>query len=166
LVIIAISTFITLVTALSMSAISTNGEIGGGKNKMLFSGLLIGNNISFTCYRWHLFRHVSFQTQAIKNNSRKTNYFEEIRSRVLGPEFGGSIGIIFAIANAMDCSLNVVGFAQAVQDMMLEYGGVIIIDGADNDIRIIGTVTMIFITAICGLGSQYETKVNYFNESN
>lgn len=30
LVIIAISTFITLVTALSMSAISTNGEIGGG----------------------------------------------------------------------------------------------------------------------------------------
>ncbi len=81
----------------------------------------------------------------------------------MGPEFGGSIGIIFAIANAMDCSLNVVGFAQAVQDMMLEYGGVIIIDGADNDIRIIGTVTMIFITAICGLGSQYETKVNYFN---
>jgi hypothetical protein len=31
LIIIAISTFITLVTALSMSAISTNGEIGGGK---------------------------------------------------------------------------------------------------------------------------------------
>jgi hypothetical protein len=30
LVIIGISTFITLVTALSMSAISTNGEIGGG----------------------------------------------------------------------------------------------------------------------------------------
>ncbi|XP_046651512.1 solute carrier family 12 member 3-like isoform X1 [Daphnia pulicaria] len=116
LVIIAISTFITLVTALSMSAISTNGEIGGGGT-----------------------------------------YF--VMSRVLGPEFGGSIGIIFAIANAMDCSLNVVGFAQALQDMMLEYGGVIIIDGADNDIRIIGTVTMIFITAICGLGSQYETKM-------
>lgn len=30
LVIIAISTFITLVTALSMSAISTNGDFGGG----------------------------------------------------------------------------------------------------------------------------------------
>nr|CAH0112221.1 unnamed protein product [Daphnia galeata] len=116
LVIIAISTFITLVTALSMSAISTNGEIGGGGT-----------------------------------------YF--VMSRVLGPEFGGSIGIIFAIANAMDCSLNVVGFAQAVQDMMMEYGGVIIIDGADNDIRIIGTLTMIFVCAICGLGSQYETKM-------
>ncbi|XP_046450809.1 solute carrier family 12 member 3-like [Daphnia pulex] len=116
LVIIAISTFITLVTALSMSAISTNGEIGGGGT-----------------------------------------YF--VMSRVLGPEFGGSIGIIFAIANAMDCSLNVVGFAQAIMDMMLEYGGIIIIDGAANDIRIIGTLTMIFVCAICGLGSQYETKM-------
>lgn len=77
----------------------------------------------------------------------------------MGPEFGGSIGIIFAIANAMDCSLNVVGFAQAVQDMMMEYGGVIIVDGGLNDIRIIGTLTLIFICAICGLGAKYETKV-------
>ena len=59
----------------------------------------------------------------------------------------------------MDCALNVVGFAQAVQDMMLEYGGVKIYDGADNDIRIIGTITMILICLICGLGAQYETKV-------
>ncbi|XP_032780017.2 bumetanide-sensitive sodium-(potassium)-chloride cotransporter isoform X2 [Daphnia magna] len=116
LIIIAISTFITLVTALSMSAISTNGEIGGGGT-----------------------------------------YF--VMSRVLGPEFGGSIGIIFAIANAMDCSLNVVGFSQAVQDMMKEYGGVIIVDGGINDIRIIGTITLIFISAICGLGAKYETKM-------
>jgi solute carrier family 12 sodium/potassium/chloride transporter 2 len=33
LIIIAISTFITLVTAMSMSAIATNGEIGGGTNQ-------------------------------------------------------------------------------------------------------------------------------------
>lgn len=77
----------------------------------------------------------------------------------MGPEFGGSIGIIFAIANAMDCSLNVVGFSQAVQDMMMEYGGVIIVDGAENDIRIIGTCTLLFICGICGLGAKYETKV-------
>jgi solute carrier family 12 sodium/potassium/chloride transporter 2 len=77
----------------------------------------------------------------------------------LGPEFGGSIGIIFAIANAMNCSLNVVGFAQAVQDMMMTYGGVIIVDGGLNDIRIIGTLTLILVCAICGLGAQYETKV-------
>ena len=86
-------------------------------------------------------------------------YFNWIRSRVLGPEFGGSIGVIFTIANAMDSSLNAVGFAQTVQDMMKEYGGLIIVDGADNDIRIIGTVTMFFICTLCGLGSYYETKV-------
>lgn len=61
----------------------------------------------------------------------------------------------------MDCSLNVVGFAQAIIDMMKEYGGLVIIDGADNDIRIIGTLTMIFICCICGLGAQYETKVRH-----
>lgn len=77
----------------------------------------------------------------------------------MGPEFGGSIGIIFAIANAMDCSLNVVGFAQTVIDMMREYGGIVMTDGADNDIRIIGTLTMIFVCGICGMGAQYETKV-------
>ena len=41
LIIIAISTFITLVTALSMSAITTNGEIGGGKSFSKFFKLLI-----------------------------------------------------------------------------------------------------------------------------
>ena len=59
----------------------------------------------------------------------------------------------------MDCALNTVGFAQTVQDMMKTYGGTKIVDGADNDTRIIGTMAIIFICAICGLGSYYETKV-------
>ena len=88
-----------------------------------------------------------------------------VMSRILGPEFGGSIGIIFAIANAMDCSLNVVGFCQSVLDMMKEYGGYVIIDGGANDIRIIGTLTMVFISAICGLGAKYETKVTSLHNS-
>ncbi|KAI9556388.1 hypothetical protein GHT06_018962 [Daphnia sinensis] len=116
LIFIAISTFITLVTALSMSAISTNGEIGGGGT-----------------------------------------YF--VMSRILGPEFGGSIGIIFAIANAMNCALNVVGFSQSVRDMIKEYGGITIIDGGTNDVRLIGTITLIFVSAVCGLGTKYETKM-------
>ena len=44
LIIIAISTFITLVTALSMSAIATNGEIGGGIN---FFVLFKMNHVKF-----------------------------------------------------------------------------------------------------------------------
>jgi len=77
----------------------------------------------------------------------------------LGPEFGGSIGIIFIIANAMDCALNTVGFAQTVLDMMKTYGGMIIVDGGDNDIRIVSIIAIFFICTVCGLGSYYETKV-------
>lgn len=62
-----------------------------------------------------------------------------------------------------------VGFSSAVKDMMFEYGGVIIVDGDINDIRIIGTASLVFVGAICGLGAQYETKVytdhiNCFND--
>lgn len=65
-------------------------------------------------------------------------------SRVLGPEFGGSIGVIFAIANAINASLNVVGFCQVIQDVMRNYGGgAVIVDGADNDIRKYHTLAMI-----------------------
>lgn len=59
----------------------------------------------------------------------------------------------------MDCALNVVGFAQTVIDMMMQYGGLVLIDGGDNDIRIIGGITMIFVCGVCGMGSQYETMV-------
>ena len=85
-----------------------------------------------------------------------------VMSRILGPEFGGSIGIIFAIANAINASLNVVGFCQSIQDLMKNYGGAIIVDGADNDIRIIGTITMIAVCALCGLGAKYEAKVSFY----
>lgn len=59
----------------------------------------------------------------------------------------------------MDCALNIVGFAQTVQDMMKAYGGYIIFDGGLNDIRIIGTISTVFICTVCGLGPYYETKV-------
>lgn len=81
-------------------------------------------------------------------------------SRILGPEFGGSIGVIFAIANAINASLNVVGFCQSLQDLLKNYDGGMIVDGADNDIRIIGTITLIAVSALCGLGAKYEAKVN------
>lgn len=39
-------------------------------------------------------------------------------SRSLGPEFGGSIGLIFAFANAVAVAMYVVGFAETVVDLM------------------------------------------------
>lgn len=39
-------------------------------------------------------------------------------SRSLGPELGGSIGLIFAFANAVAVAMHTVGFAETVTDMM------------------------------------------------
>ena len=60
-------------------------------------------------------------------------------SRILGPEWSGSIGLIFALANAINASINVVGFSQALQHVFtdLRWG----------------------VRAFCGLGAQYEFKI-------
>lgn len=52
-------------------------------------------------------------------------------SRSLGPEFGGSIGLIFAFANAVAVAMYVVGFAETVVDL-LKVGGVIMIRNCGN----------------------------------
>lgn len=39
-------------------------------------------------------------------------------SRSLGPELGGSIGLIFAFANAVAVAMHTVGFAETVTDIM------------------------------------------------
>lgn len=40
-------------------------------------------------------------------------------SRSLGPEFGGSIGLIFAFANAVAVAMYVVGFAETVVELLM-----------------------------------------------
>ena len=39
-------------------------------------------------------------------------------SRSLGPEYGGAIGVIFSVANAVAVAMYVVGFAETVRDLM------------------------------------------------
>lgn len=85
-----------------------------------------------------------------------------VMSRILGPEWGGSIGILFALANAINASLNVVGFCQTLQDTMKEYGGYIIVDGDVNDTRILGTILMIVVWGLCRLGAKYEMMVGFY----
>ena len=74
-VVILVSSAVTLITALSMSAICTNGEVKGGGTYYMIS-------------------------------------------RSLGPEFGGSIGVIFSLANAVAVAMYAVGFAESVNMLL------------------------------------------------
>ena len=39
-------------------------------------------------------------------------------SRSLGPEFGGAIGLIFSLANAVAVAMYVAGFAETIRDIL------------------------------------------------
>ena len=45
-------------------------------------------------------------------------------SRSLGPEFGGAIGLIFSVANAVAIAMYVVGFAETIRDILKVSGAV------------------------------------------
>jgi len=115
ILIVLAATVITSLTALSMSAISTNGQIKGGGTYYMIS-------------------------------------------RSLGPEFGAAIGIIYATANALAVSLHTVGFCESLNDLLASLG-VKIVDNGLNDIRIIGSVTLIVLAMIVMIGMEWEAKV-------
>ena len=115
ILIVLLATLITTLTALSMSAISTNVQIKGGGTYFMIS-------------------------------------------RSLGPEFGAAIGIIFALANAVAVALHTVGFCESLNDL-LRQSGLKIIDNGPNDIRIIGSITLIVLGMIVMIGMEWEAKV-------
>ncbi|KAG1937890.1 solute carrier family [Pimephales promelas] len=77
-------------------------------------------------------------------------------SRSLGPELGAPIGLLFAFANALACSLNTVGFAETVRDVLKENDAQIVDDV--NDVRIIGTITIVILLCITFAGMSWEAK--------
>ncbi|XP_017043222.1 bumetanide-sensitive sodium-(potassium)-chloride cotransporter isoform X2 [Drosophila ficusphila] len=113
-VLILTTTAVTTITALSMSAISTNGVIKGGGTYYMIS-------------------------------------------RSLGPEFGGSIGLIFSLANAVACAMYVVGFCESMLAMMTTFGWEIV-DGGVQDVRIIGCITILLLLIIVVVGMEWEAK--------
>ena len=116
--IITLACIVTTITGLSMSAISTNGNIKGGGTYYMIS-------------------------------------------RSLGPNFGASIGVIFAIANAVAVAMYTIGFCESLNDLLHTYD-LKIIDNGLNDIRIIGTITIICLTGIVVIGLEWETKVRIY----
>uniref|UniRef100_A0A8C5Q2X3 Solute carrier family 12 member 1 n=1 Tax=Leptobrachium leishanense TaxID=445787 RepID=A0A8C5Q2X3_9ANUR len=77
-------------------------------------------------------------------------------SRSLGPEFGGSIGLIFAFANAVAVAMYVVGFSETVVDL-LKVNDAVMVDEV-NDIRIIGAITVVLLLGISVAGMEWEAK--------
>ncbi|VDO71167.1 unnamed protein product, partial [Haemonchus placei] len=79
-------------------------------------------------------------------------------SRSLGPEFGGSIGLIFSVANAVGAAMYIVGFAETVRDLLRE-ASMKIIDAGMWDVRIVGFVTCIVLMGIVFIGTAFESKM-------
>lgn len=80
-------------------------------------------------------------------------------SRSLGPEFGGAIGLIFSVANAIAASMYIVGFCESINDLLASFH-VKIIDGGVNDVRVVGSVTLVVLFAICLIGMEWEARVS------
>lgn len=82
-------------------------------------------------------------------------------SRSLGPEFGASIGLIFALANAVACAMNAVGFSESLLDVLKKFN-ITLVDGGITDLRILGTITIFCLVCIVVVGMEWEAKVNSY----
>lgn len=109
--IVAMATVVTTITGLSTSAIATNGFVRGG--------------ILPTCSHKYRRRSKSYAIECLILSDTLFFYLlfpggaYYLISRSLGPEFGGSIGLIFAFANAVAVAMYVVGFAETVVELLL-----------------------------------------------
>ena len=119
LAIITLSNAVTTITSISMSAVSTNGQIkAGGIYYMI--------------------------------------------SRSLGPEFGGAIGLMFTLANAIAVSMYLIGFCESLIDMLYQYSPSFegIIDSYRiNDVRLIGSISLVLILGLAIVGMEWVTRV-------
>lgn len=77
-------------------------------------------------------------------------------SRSLGPEFGGSIGVIFSIASAVAVAMYVVGFSETVRDILRD-NDALMVDEV-NDIRIIGIITVIILFGVMLIGLEWVVR--------
>uniref|UniRef100_A0A8C5CNI2 Solute carrier family 12 member 2 n=1 Tax=Gadus morhua TaxID=8049 RepID=A0A8C5CNI2_GADMO len=140
--IICMATLVTTITGLSTSAIATNGFVRGG----LFKGDIL----------WAVVLGGGRRSVVSDNEGLSPGGAYYLISRSLGPEFGGSIGLIFAFANAVAVAMYVVGFAETVVEMLNDVDA--LMTDELNDIRIVGTLTVILLLGISVAGMEWEAK--------
>ncbi|ESN92099.1 hypothetical protein HELRODRAFT_116093 [Helobdella robusta] len=77
-------------------------------------------------------------------------------SRSLGPEYGGAIGIVFSLANAVAVAMYIVGFAETIRDILEEHDCLMV--DRINDVRIMGIITAFAMLLITLAGMGWEAK--------
>lgn len=83
-------------------------------------------------------------------------------SRNLGPQFGGAIGLLFFVAQAIATSLYVVGFAESVVDLYRSGSGGAFTGDYGWDQRVIGLVTCVVLLGMALIGVGWVTKSQIF----
>ncbi len=81
-----------------------------------------------------------------------------IISRAIGPEFGGSVGMILSIASMFAVSLYLLGFAQSLQINLKNQFEFSIFENTANDIRLWATIFLIIVSILAIVGLKYVIK--------
>ena len=78
-------------------------------------------------------------------------------SRSLGPEFGGAIGLIFSVANAVAVAMYIAGFTETITEMYTApvFGA----NGFGWDTRVWGVITCFVLLCITQAGQAWESKM-------
>ncbi|XP_025413085.1 bumetanide-sensitive sodium-(potassium)-chloride cotransporter-like isoform X2 [Sipha flava] len=79
------------------------------------------------------------------------------KRRSIGPEFGGSIGILLAFANIISAAMNTIGFCSSLKLMLNSYN-INILDG-NFEFRALGVVSIITMSILCCIGMDREAEV-------
>ncbi|PVU97485.1 hypothetical protein BB561_000495 [Smittium simulii] len=135
---------VTTSTSLSVSAIATNGTIKGYPSQ----------NISLNC----------------TTCTNTTSFFilgggpYYMLSRTLGPEFGGSIGLIFYIGVLLASSLNAVSFAEPLLNNFGKTDGTLfkILPDSNAWTMFYQAMILVFSTLVCMFGSKLFATANNF----
>ena len=93
----------------------------------------------------------TFSLSAVATNTKVKGggaYF--LISRSLGAEFGGAIGIVFFLAQAISVAMYLIGFAEAVEEI---FGG---------SVTAIALLTNVVVFACVYIGAGWTIKVQYF----
>ncbi|XP_070360109.1 solute carrier family 12 member 3-like isoform X2 [Equus asinus] len=79
-------------------------------------------------------------------------------SRSLGPELGGSIGIIFAFASSVAVAMHTVGFAETLLDLLRDHKVQLLNIDPENELQVVGMVIVTILLGVALASVEWESK--------